>query len=246
MPYNKLPALLLLSICGISKLHAQTGEQTLLRMHNRYAGKWYKTFTFVQQTGIYRNDSLQRTATWYEAAKFPHDLRIDMEDPKNGNATIYRKDSTYRFQNGKLARVTAGTNPFVFLIGGLYSVSFDSARKYLQAEGFDLSKGYSTNWKGRKAFVIGAAENDTTVKQVWVDAEHLYILRYIEKTRGTLMDVHMSKQVPAGGGWTETWVEFYFDGKLRQTEQYSDMKADRPLDDRLFDPSLFGTIHWMQ
>jgi outer membrane lipoprotein-sorting protein len=242
----KRSAVLLLFICCHTGLYAQTGEQTLLRMHNRYAGKWYRTFTFIQQTGIYRNDSLQRTATWYEAAKFPHNLRIDMEDPKNGNATIYRKDSTYRFQNGNLARATAGTNPFVFLIGGLYSVSFDSARKYLQAEGFDLSRGYSTNWKGRKALVMGAAESDTTTKQLWVDAEHLYILRYIEKTRGTVMDVHMSKQVRIGGGWTETWVEFYFDGKLRQTEQYSDMKADRPLDDQLFDPLLFGKTHWMQ
>jgi hypothetical protein len=225
---------------------AQTGEQTLQRMHSRYAGKWYSTFTFVQQTGIYRNDSLQRTATWYEAAKFPHELRIDRDDPKSGNATIYRKDSTYRFQNGKLAGVNAGTNPFIFLIGGLYSVSFDYAKKYLQTEGWDLSKGYTTVWKGRKTLVIGAAEGDTTSKQVWVDAEHLYNVRYIEKTRGTLMDVHMGQQVPMGGGWTETWVEFYFDGKLRQTERYNDMKADQPLDPQLFEPGAFGKVHWMQ
>jgi outer membrane lipoprotein-sorting protein len=243
---KELAAIIFLALCCNSYLKAQTGEETLRRMYNRYAGKWYKTMTFVQQTGIYRNDTLQRSATWYEAAKFPHDLRIDNEDPRNGNATIYRKDSTYRFANGKLARVTAGTNPFIFFIGSLYNMPYESGIKFLQTEGFDLSKGYSTNWKERKTLVIGAVEGDTTSKQVWVDAEHLYVVRYIEKTRGTVMDVRMSKQVPLGGGWTETWVEFYFDGKLRQTEKYSDMKADRILDDRLFEPTHFGQVHWMQ
>jgi outer membrane lipoprotein-sorting protein len=241
-----LPAIVLLAICFSDALYAQTGEQVLQRMHNRYAGKWYKTLTFVQQTDVYRNDTLQRSSTWYEAAKFPHDLRIDTEDPKNGNATIYRKDSTYRFVNGKLARATAGTNPFIFFIGGLYSVPFETATKFLQADGFDLTKGSATTWKGRQVFVIGATQGDTTSKQIWVDAEHLYVVRYIEKTRSNVMDVHMNKQVPLGGGWSETWVEFYFDGKLRQTEKYNDMKADRTLDDRLFEPAHFGQWHWMQ
>jgi outer membrane lipoprotein-sorting protein len=248
MPFmlsKKLFISCLLALC-INATHAQTGEETLQRMHSRYAGKWYRTFTFVQTTDIYRNDSLQRSSTWYEAASFPHDLRIDREDPKNGNATIYRKDSTYRFQNGKLAGATAGTNPFVFLIGGMYAVPFVAAKQQLQTDGFDLSKGYSTDWKGRKALVIGAATGDTTSKQFWVDAEHFYILRYIEKSRGSVMDVHMSNQVKAGGGWSETWVEFYFDGKLRQTEKYNDIKADRPLDPQLYDPAAFGKWHWMQ
>ncbi len=237
---------ILMTACLCNYIQAQTGEETLLRMHNRYAGKWYTTMTFVQLTEFYRNDSLLRTATWYEAVKFPYDLRIDNEHPRNGNATIYRKDSTYRFANGKLARATAGTNPFLVFIGGLYSLSIESAKKLIQADGFDLSKGYTSNWKGRKAFVLGAAEGDTTAKQVWVDAEHLYVVRYLGKTGARVMDVHMSQQVPLGGGWTETWVDFYFDGKLGQREKYSDMKADRPLDEKLYDPTMFGQWHWMQ
>jgi hypothetical protein len=237
---------ILLAVFFSADMYAQTGEETVARMHNRYWNKWYKTITFVQQTEVYRNDSLQRTSTWYEAAKFPFDLRIDNEHPKNGNATIYRKDSTYRFANGKLTRATAGTNPFLIFIGGLYNMPIESAKKILSADGFDLTKGYTTTWKGRKTFVIGGAQADTTTKQVWVDAEHLYVVRYIENTRGTVMDVHMAQQVPLGGGWTETWVDFYFNGQLRQREKYSDMKADRPLDADLFDPAQFGKMHWMQ
>jgi hypothetical protein len=175
--------LFILAVMFATGLSAQTGEESLARMYNAHKGKWYKTFTFVQQTETYRNDSLQRTATWYEASRFPHDLRIDIEDPKNGNAVIYRKDSTYRFQQGKLARVTAGTNPFTFILGGMYLMPFDSVKAW---------------------------------------------------------------QMKVGGGWSETRVEFYFDGKLRQLEKYSDLKADMPLDERVFDPAWFGQVHWRQ
>ncbi len=227
----------------VINVHSQTGEETLRRMHNTFYGKWYQTFSFVQQTELYRNDSLQKTATWHEYAKFPYELRIDMEEPTGINTTIYKKDSTYRFQNGQLLRSTPGTNPFIFLIGGLYMVPYDSAKAYLQFSGFDLSKGYTTTRNGRKTFVAGALQGDTTSKQIWVDAEHLYLVRFIEKSRGTLMDVHMSQQVKLGGGWTETWVEFYFDGKLRQLEKYSNMKANPVMDEKIFDPHSFVKIN---
>jgi len=225
---------------------AQTGEESLRRMYNAHTGKWYKGFTFVQQTEFYRNDSLQRTAVWYEAARFPHDLRIDMEDPKNGNAVIYRKDSTYRFQRGQLTRVTAGTNPFTFILGGMYMQPFDTVKAYLQQDGYDLSKGYTTSWQGRKTYVIGALAGDTSSKQMWVDAENLYLVRTMEITRGSHMDARMSGQTRVGNGWSETRVEFYFDGKLRQLEKYSELRPDDHIDERIFDPAWFGKIHWKQ
>jgi hypothetical protein len=32
--------------------------------------------------------------------------------------------------------------------------------------------------------------------------------------------------------------------KPRQTESYSDIKTDVPLDDKLFDPQYWKTAHW--
>ena len=68
-------------------------------MHDRYAGKWYKTFSFNQTTEIYRNDSLKRSETWYENIKFPNDFRIDFGNPDSGNAVIFKNDSSYLFRN---------------------------------------------------------------------------------------------------------------------------------------------------
>jgi hypothetical protein len=227
-------------------LKAQTGGDYLRQMHNAHKGKWYQTFTFVQQTEFYRNDSLLRTATWYEAARFPHDFRIDIEDPKNGNAVLYKKDSTYRFQKGQLTRVTAGTNPFTFILGGMYMLPYDSVRSYLQKDGYDIGKGYTTNWQGRKTYVVGASPGDTASKQMWIDAGNLYLVRTMETDRGTHIDARMSDHIKVGQGWSETKVVFYFNGKLRQVEKYADIKGDVKLDDRIFDPAWFGKIHWKE
>lgn len=228
-----------------STLYSQSGDNYLRKMYHAHKGKWYKTFTFVQRTEFYRNDSLLRSSTWYEAARFPHDFRIDMEHPKNGNAVIYKKDSTYRFQKGQLARVTAGTNPFTFILGGMYMVPYDSVKAQLQKDGYELTKGYTTSWQGRKTYVIGALANDTTSKQMWIDAKHLYLVRTLETDRGTHIDAQMSGQVKVGKGWSETKVVFFFNGKLRQMEFYSDIKGNVDLDPRLFEPAWFGKLHWM-
>jgi len=226
---------------------SQSGEDLVRKMHDKYFGRWYRTFTFVQTTEIYRNDSLIRTSTWYEAAHFPYQFRIDMGDPKDGNAVIYLEDSTYRFQNNNLRSATAGTNPFTFLLGGMYAVSLDSALSKFKHQGYDLSKMYSTNVDGRKVFVVGAASAaDSLSNQFWVDSDHYYIVRTIDSDNGTRFDAKTSGHVQLNNGWSETKVIIYVNGKLRQVEKYADLRADVPLDDRLFDPKHFGEWHWFK
>src|SRR5437868_2389575 len=91
-----------------------TSTGVLKKMYDTYRGKWYKTFHFIQTTENYRNDSLIRTATWYEAIMFPDKFRIDFGDPKNGNAVIYNKDSGYVFRNSKLARTIPNDGELTF------------------------------------------------------------------------------------------------------------------------------------
>ena len=236
---------LTLSFFAFLLTKAQTGRDILHKMHEKYSGKWYKTFTFVQTTEFYRNDSLKNTATWYEAAHFPYNFRIDVGDPKNGNGVIYKEDSTYYFQKGQLKRSEAGTNPFTFLLGGMYVVSFDSAVSKLHSQGYDLTKGYKTKWKGKNVFVIGAGKGDEVSKQFWVDAKDLYLVRSIEKEGDNRIDALMMDHIRVGKGWSETKVMIYFNGRLGQVEKYSNIKAGVPLDDQLFDPAFYDKVHWM-
>ena len=244
--YQPLKKLLLVSAfsCLYVVTFSQSGIDIFKKMHKRYGGKWYRTFSFIQTTDFYRNDSLKRTDTWYEAASFPYDFRIDFKDPRAGNAVIYKEDSTYRFQNGKLSGVEGGTNPFTFLLGGMYAVSAENAIAKLTSQGYDLNKTYETDWSGSKAIVIGADRGDTVSKQFWVDKKDFYIVRTIEKDHDVLIDAHMLDHVQIKKGWSETKVEIFLNGKLRQVEKYRDLKGDLKLDKRLFEPSQFGKVFW--
>ena len=54
-----------------------SGRDIVKKMHDRYAGKWYNTFTFTQTTQQYRNDTLRATQTWHEFIRFPDRFRMD-------------------------------------------------------------------------------------------------------------------------------------------------------------------------
>jgi hypothetical protein len=238
-----IAALLLFNISA----HAQPGVQLLKKMHSKNYNKWYKTMTFIQTTEFYRNDSLMRKATWYEAVKLPYDLRIDMEDPARGNFVLYKKDTTYRFQNRNLRNAAVGSNPFLFFIGGMYFMPFDSVKQELKRRSYDINKGYATQWEGRPAYVIGRANESDSGNAIWLDTENLWFVRMVEKDRGQTIDAHMKEHKKLSRGSSETKVDIYINGKLVQVEKYDQLKPDVTLDDSLFDPvKAAAAKHWFQ
>src|SRR3978361_1176730 len=148
-----LPAALIF-LFSFSKINTST--DVLKKMYDRYGGKWYKTFHFVQTTENYRNDSLVRTSTWYEAVIFPDKFRIDFGDLKNGNAVIYNKDSAYNFRNNKLVRVTPNDDDLTFLLGGMYFYSFDTVKAMITRLGYDINKFHEDTWQNKPVYVIGS------------------------------------------------------------------------------------------
>jgi hypothetical protein len=238
-----LITVLCLLFCKFSP--AQKGMQYLKAMHLKNSGHWYSTMTFVQTTEFYRNDSMVRKATWYEALKLPYDLRIDLDDPAKGNFVLYKKDSVYRFQNKNLRNVSADTNPFIFFIGGMYYQPFDSALQYLSAKGYDVKKGYQSTWKNRPVYVIGRENEADSSNAIWIDKKNLWIMRLVEKDKGRTIDAHMDGHKKLKKGSTETRVEIYVNGKLAQVEKYDQISIDVSLEDMLFDPlNASSAKHW--
>jgi hypothetical protein len=216
--------------------HAQSGEKYVEQMHARNKDNWYRSLTFTQDTEFYRNDSLIRKQVWYEMVRFPYELRIDVDSISGGNKTYYKKDSTYRIRKNKIAGAGVDPNPFIFFLGGMYMLPLDTVKAQLKQNGYDLSLGGITNWKGRKTFIIGAAnDTDTSRNQFWVDAQHLYIVRVKLKLGNTAFDIHLLDHQKLDKGWSETTVRFYREGKLLQTEKYRDIKTDVKLGDEVFD-----------
>ena len=221
------------------------GRAVLARMHDRYAGTWYNTLTFVQRTTRHRPDGTTQVSTWYEAEKGPR-LRIDMGDPAEGNGALYTADSVYVVRAGKVARAIAEGNPFLPLISGVYLQPLDVTVAQLAPYKVNLSVAYARDWEGQRTFVVGASSPaDSTSPQFWVDAGRLIVTRFLLPLFPTpdnhVQDARLENNVPVGGGWLATRVRMLDRGTPVQTEEYSDWRANVPLAD-----SFFQAEHWSE
>ena len=227
------------------------GRAILEKMNAAYAGKWYRTLTFVQKTTFYPPGAPERVQTWWESLRYTPrygvQLRIDIGDVSSGNGQLASTDSTWIMRNGSLAQTRPSGNPFLPWIEGVYVQPVDVTEREVRAMGVDMQKTRKGSWRGRPITVLGAtAVEDTTHSQAWIDDERQVIVRMIvaDSARPTL-SVFLDDYVRAGGGWLETKVDIYIDGVLRQREEYTDWNVDVALPDALFDPSQWMTaVHW--
>src|ERR1700722_1004128 len=219
-------------------------EKVLKQMYDRYSGKWYHTFTFVQKTENFKNDSLVKTSTWYEAIMFPDKFRIDFGDLKNGDAVIFSNDSAYNFRGGILKSATADNNDLTFLLGGLYFYPFDKAIAQVKALHYDLNKFHTDTWDKKPVYVIGANTNDEKANQLWIDKQKMVVVRFIKYDDNRKEEGILEDQQKFAGGWSEMKATFYINDKLVQKEYYQECNANGDIDPKIFLPSEFGKLHW--
>lgn len=225
------------------------GTALLQRMHDRYAGRWYGTLTFVQKTTQYPPNAAPRITTWYESLRGDR-LRIDFGNPSAGNGVIYTPDSGYVFRGGKLVRSLADGNIFLPLISSVYVLPMSSTLAQLAPYHFDLSRIRSDTWEGRPVFVVGARDaSDLESPQFWVDAERLIVVRFvaplIPNGKAKAQDIRLEKNVPVAGGWLATRVRMLDADQPLQTEEYTDWHANVTLPPHFFDPAHWSEgTHW--
>ena len=234
-----------------SRATPRTGAEVLERMRAAYDGKWYHTLTFVQTTIQRRADGPDVRQTWYETVAHTPEtgtrIRIDINDLSEGNGVTSTNDSTWTVRGGTLQAARAGGNPFLPFIEGVYVQPVERTLREIAPLKVDLSKVRAAKWDGRDAWVVGAAEEDTTSPQFWIDAERNVLLRLIVRPNETAppLDVRLAGYVPLGGGMLATKVDMYSGGVLRTAQQYTEWKADVPIDPALFDVSKWMTAkHW--
>ena len=228
-----------------------TGADIVKSMHDKYAGKWFKTLTFVQKTTRKTKDGRDTVNTWYEAASLPGHLRIDIGNPADGNGVLYTHDSTYQMSKGSRKQAVAGGNPLIPLLFDVYVVPVDltiaDMRHTLK---IDLSKVSQSTFDGHPVYIIGADTGQEKAPQVWIDTERLVVLRQVfvvgPDTAPTYIDSQFKQYRPIGQSWIAPECSFFINGKLLQKEEYTDIKADVPLSDGFLDPAQWKSApHWL-
>ena len=230
-----------------------TGTDVLRAMRARYDGRWYRTLTFVQKTTTFDVAGKPTVTTWYESIRSPEggttQLRIDTGDPTDGNGVLYTADSLRMFRGGKQVAQRAGGNTILPLVQAAYVQPLEKTLAEMAATKVDFTRPTVTGtWEGRPVWMVGAASaSDTTSPQFWVDAEKLMVVRaiYSPVAGAPVMDMRLGAIKPAGRALLATRFEFRVQGKVVQTEDYLDWRADAALSDGLFDAATWSSApHW--
>ena len=225
------------------------GVEVLQRMYDRYDGKWYRTLTFIQTTTF----PDRPTETWYEAGAIPGKLRIDVAPIDSGNTFMYVGDSLVMFRGGQRVRAVKDRNLLMTLAFDVYGQPVETTAAQLREQGIDVSRVRSDTWQGRAAWVVGAAQGDSTSGQFWIDQERLVFVRLIEPQRNpnqpdappSILDVEFNKYEPLGGGWIAPEVIIRVNGKEVMREEYRDVRADVELADDLSDTRTYRAPAWV-
>ena len=225
-----------------SMVFSQGSPEAIKKMHDRYYGKWRPALTFTQTTGFYKNDSLQRTETWYEHIVYTKNFRIDFGHPDSDKAVIYKNDSSFLFRNAVLVRARAEENELLFLLGGMYFYPLDTVLTKLNLYGYDLKKFHETKWNDQPVFVIGAANEEESVNQLWFGKENFNLVRMIRYENNNKQEAIFEDHVLLGGGYVETSIKFFVNDQLVQTEKYHDLDVNTNIPESIFDPYHFKKL----
>ncbi len=243
-PKTILALTLLLSAAGAGA-QPRTGQDVIRAMHDKYAGAWYPTVTFVQN--VVWTDGRPAKDMW-EALKIPAKLRIDVAPIDAPSRTIIFKDEMrYVFDKGKLTTSTRAPNLLLVLGFDVYGQPPERTITLLEGEGFDLSKVHEETWEGKPAWVVGAPAGDVTSNQFWIEKERLVFLRLIDKDKaGDLSDIRFTKYEPLGRGWLGTVVVFLTNGKETFREVYRDWRVNPDVTDGLFETGNWTPPSWVK
>lgn len=228
----------------------KSGADLVRQMHDRYAGKWYRTLTFVQTTTFPDRPA----ETWYEAGTIPGKLRIDIAPLDSMNAFMYVGDSAIVFQGGKRVAAHQDRNLLMTLGFDVYGQPPETTIEQLRGQSVDLGKIREDTWNGTKVWVVGADKGDTTTNQFWIEQKRLLFVRLIETHKSlknpqappNVLDITFESYQPLGKTWVAPRCVIKANGKEVQREDYRDIRADVELQPDLYDTETYHKAGWIE
>lgn len=211
-----------------------TGEAVIRAMHDKYAKTWYRTLTFSQRTMLRTPKDSMITEIWNEEAMMPGRLRVEIQRATGPVSAMYLGDTLYVWR-GDSVFVRAESRNILLIMGfDVYTQPPEQTLAMLAKDHFPMSPVREDTWEGRAVYVIG---NGT--RQLWIDKERLLFVRGTQpspRDSTKVTDFRFDNYVEVPSGWVAETVETYFDGKIVQREEYSDVRPNATVDPARFTP----------
>lgn len=214
-----------------------TNSTELIRAMRTKYPDWYRKLSFVQRA-IYADGRPEEE--WWEAAMIPGRLRIDVAPVASGKSFMYKGDSNYVFQDGKV-HAFKRQNILLIMAFDVYAQPPEKTIAAVKEEKFDLEKFREDTWRGTSFYVIGAPG-----QELWVEKERLLLWRAVQTDpNGGTLEYSFEKFAPLGGGWIGTEVLFLRNGKEFFREIYRDWKINEAVTDEVFNTVVWKRASWI-
>ncbi len=231
-------------VAPAGKLASTTGIVGAMR--EVYNGKYFKTLTFLQNNTRYTTTGEEQKSQWYEHVEAPGKLRIAFLPAAQKSGLVQVGERVASFDNGMRIDFRPSVNPLLLLTVDAYSASAASVMRSLDSLGVDTQIVRADEWEGRPVYVIGAKAGDTTSNQVWIDAEHLRLARFIQRVgrgdRATLSEIRVRAYRDIEGYQIPTDILTLRNGKPVWREQRTDIRLNAELPANVFDQALWREI----
>ncbi len=217
------------------------GRELVKAMHARYAGRWYRDFMLVQDVTRYREGREESRERVTEYLSLPGRVRAITGPIEDGKAEIYADGAFHLYEKGRPTRHVEYVHGVLVLGFDVYVQEPERTIAQLEALGIDLGRIREAEWKGRPAWVVGAAEGDETTPQFWVEKDRLLCPRIVTRRPSGVLDVEMGRFQPLGEGWIAAELLLKRNGQLAIREDYATFGLVNRMDPAFFDTTTLKT-----
>src|SRR5437762_5243506 len=199
-------------------------------MHDRYDGKYLKTMSFLQNNTRYTATGQEQKSQWYEHIEIPGKLRIAFLPASQKSGLVQVGDRVATFDNGIRVDFRPSINPLLQLTADVYVAPVATIARDLDSLHVNMELMRNDDWEGQPVYVVGAKAGDSTSNQMWVDRDHLRLVRFIQsaKTGDRMMvsDIRVKDYKEIQGFDIPTEFLVIRNGKPFWREEYADVRIN--------------------
>jgi len=227
-------------------LRLATSAGLLKAIHDRYDGKFLKTMSFLQNNTQYTSTGAEKKSQWYEHIEVPGKLRIAFLPATTKSGLVQVDDKVASFDNGIRVDFRRSVNPLLLLTADVYVAPTAAIMRGLDSLHVDTEVMHDDEWDGQPVYVVGAKAGDTTANQMWVDRDHLRLVRFIQRSkqgdRTNVSDIHVQNYKEIQGFEIPTEFLVIRNGRPFWRERYADVRINEEFPAGTFDLARWNDI----
>jgi hypothetical protein len=212
-------------------------------MHDRYAGKYLKTMSFLQNNTAFTTTGQEQKSQWYEHMEIPGKLRIAFLPASQKSGMVQVDNRVASFDNGIRIDFRPSVHPMLLLTADVFVSPVAAIMRGLDSLSVDHEIIRSDVWEGQPVYVVGAKAGDTTSNQMWVDKDHLRLVRFVQRSktgdRTVLSDMRVQGYKDIQGFDVPTEFLVLRNGRPVWREVHADIRVNED-----FPPGTFDQAKW--